>query len=109
VIIAHRRLILNGPSGEVEVPVRLFQPEEDGAAWICRYEIEWPSEKRSRYAAGVDSIQALMLALQLIGIEIYTSRYHRSRSLKWLEKYQGYGFPLSPNVRDLLEGDDKNL
>jgi Domain of unknown function (DUF6968) len=108
VIIAHRRLILSTPSGETEVPVRLFQPEEDGGAWICRYEIEWPGEKWSRYAAGVASIQALILALQLIGIAIYTSRL----SIKVAQvgrELSGEWIPASPNVRGMLAGDDISL
>ena len=109
VLIAQRRLIVSGSSGDQEVPVRLFQPEENDGAWVCRYEIEWPNEKWSRFAAGVDSVQALLLALQKIGIEIYTSRYHQSRSLRWLERQGGYGFPVPSNVRDLLSGDDTKL
>src|SRR5262249_37820555 len=56
VLIAYRRLIITGPSGDTEVPVRLFQPENDEGMWICRYEIDWPSQKRSHF--GVDSFQA---------------------------------------------------
>jgi hypothetical protein len=109
VVIALRHLIVRRPSGDTEVPVRLFQPEEDNGAWICRYEIEWPSRKQSGFGAGVDSIQALILALKNIGAEIYTSSYHQSKSLKWIEPDQGYGFPVCSNVRDLLKGDDLNL
>jgi hypothetical protein len=76
VLIAYRRLVITGPSGDTEVPVRLFQPENDDGMWICRYEIEWPSQKRSHFAGGIDSFQALILALQMIGAEIYASAYH---------------------------------
>jgi uncharacterized protein DUF6968 len=55
VLIAHRRLVITGRSGDTEVPVRLFQPENDEDMWICRYEIDWPSQKRSHFAGGVDS------------------------------------------------------
>jgi hypothetical protein len=109
VLIAHRLLIVSDSSGDQEVSVRLYQPEENDGAWICRYEIDWPSEKWSRFAAGADSIQALILALQKIGAEIYTSSYHRSGSLRWLERQRGYGFPVPSNVRDLLRGDDAKL
>jgi hypothetical protein len=109
VLIAHRRLIVSDSSGDREVPVRLFRSEQNDGAWICRYAIDWPSEKWSRFAAGADSIQALILALQKIGAEIYTSSYHRSGSLRWLERQRGYGFPVPSNVRDLLRGDDAKL
>jgi hypothetical protein len=58
---------------------------------------------------GVDSFQALILALQTIGAEIYASAYHKAGSLKWAERYRGYGFPVGGNLRDLLIGDDTNL
>ena len=109
VLIAQRRLIVSSPSGDQDVPVRLFQPEQNDGAWICRYEIDWPNEKWSRFAAGVDSVQALILALQKIGVEIYTSSYHQSGSLRWLERQSEYGFPVPSNVRDLLSGDDTKL
>jgi hypothetical protein len=109
VLIAYRRLIIAGPSGDAEVPVRLFQPENDEGMWICRYEIDWPSQKRSHFAGGVDSFQALILALQMIGAEIYASAYHKAGWLKWAERYRGYGFPVGANLRDLLIGDDMNL
>jgi hypothetical protein len=48
--------------------------------WICRYEIDWPSEKRSYFAGGVDSSQALILALQMIGAELYASAHHKAGS-----------------------------
>jgi Domain of unknown function (DUF6968) len=109
VLIAYRRLIITGPSGDTEVPVRLFQPENDEGMWICRYEIDWPSQKRSHFAGGVDSFQAVILALQMIGAEIYASAYHKAGSLKWFERYRGYGFPVGCNLRDLLIGDDTSL
>jgi hypothetical protein len=108
-VIAQRRLIISDPAGDKAVSIRLFQPEGQDGAWICRYEIDWPGRNRSSYAGGADSMQALVLALQKIGIEIYTSCYHESGSLKWFEPNCGYGFPVSFNVRHLLIGDDLSL
>ena len=68
-----------------------------------------PSQKRSHFAGGIDSFQALILALQMIGAEIYASAYHKAGSLKWFERYRGYGFPVGCNLRDLLIGDDRKL
>jgi hypothetical protein len=84
-------------------------PEEDDGSWWCRYEIEWPSGKKASAAAGVDSVQSIMLALQKIGVEVYTSDYHKSGSLTWIGSGRGYGFPVAANVRDLLVGDDADL
>lgn len=107
--IARRSLIISEPTGDTEVQVRLFQPENDDGMWICRYEIDWPDRKRSYFAGGIDAFQALLLALQMIGAEIYLSAYHEAGSLKWFERYEGYGFPVGRSLRDLLIGDDRNL
>jgi hypothetical protein len=107
--IAHRQLAISSASGDREVPIRLFEPEESDGARICRYEIDWPCRKQSGFAAGIDSIQALVLAPQKIGVDIYTSSYHEAGSLKWFEPAQGYGFPITHNLRDLLIGDDVKL
>jgi hypothetical protein len=108
-VMAQRRLIISDPAGNKEVLIRLYQPEGEDGAWGCRYEIGWPDRNRSSSAWGADSMQALICALQKIGIEIYTSSYHESGSLKWHEPNRGYGFPVGYNVRDLLIGDDLNL
>jgi hypothetical protein len=109
VLVAQRRLMISDPAGDREVAIRLYQPEGKDGAWGCRYEIDWPDRNWSSSAWGVDSMQALIYALQKIGTEIYTSIYHESGSLKWYDPNKGYGFPVSHNVRDLLIGDDLNL
>lgn len=108
-VMAERRLIVDDPTGDKEVMIRLHQPEAEDGAWSCRYEIDWPGRSRSSRACGVDSMQALVLALQAIGIEIYSSSYHESGLLSWHRASRGYGFPVSYNVRDLLVGDDQRL
>lgn len=75
--------------------------------WICRYSIGWPDSARDSFGAGVDSIQALHLALQKIGIELYASAYHKAGVLMFDRPGNGYGFPIPKNGRDLLIGDDK--
>jgi hypothetical protein len=92
---------------DVEVPVQIFWPVEDKAAWSCRWEIQWPGRKRSNAARGTDAIQALINALQMIGSELYCSEEHKSGRLFWGKKWTGYGFPVPNNIRDLLVGDDK--
>lgn len=104
--IATRQLKLRGASGDVEVSVDIFLPEQDGTAWKCCYEINWPEEKWSSYAGGFDSAQAIVLALQKIGSDIYFSDYHRSGKLFWDSPEKGYGFPLPASARDMLIGDD---
>ena len=105
-IIARRVLQLQQDGGSVPVEVRIFAPQPDQSAWSCRYEIDWPDGTRKFAAGGFDAVQALELALKAIGSEIYTSEYHKSKMLMWEKPGQGYGFPVTKNIRDLLEGDD---
>ena len=79
--IAERILKLRRGLVDVEVPVRVFAPERDEAAWSCRYEIGWPSAPKTRAISGFDSMQALILALQAIGAELYRSDEHASGRL----------------------------
>lgn len=51
-------------------------------------------------------MQALICALQIIGAEIYSSNYHKAGQLQWGTPGKGYGFPVVPTCRDLLQGDD---
>ena len=74
--------------------------------WICRYEIDWPSGREAYFAAGVDGMQALILALRTISVEIYTSEHHEAGTLRWFEPGRGYGFPACSSLRDVLIGDD---
>jgi hypothetical protein len=108
-IIAQRELLLTDNGRTEGVPIRVHAPEQDGAQWLCRFEIEWPEEKASRWGEGSDAVQALIIALQMIGAEVYASKYHEAGQLSWLGKASGYGFPVASAIRDLLIGDDKKF
>jgi uncharacterized protein DUF6968 len=105
-IIATRTLQLRSEPRDIDIPIRIFAPEETGNRWICRFEISWPEGKAERWGSGVDAIDALFSALQMIGIEVYGSVYHQSGRLVWLAEGAGYGFPVTNNIRDLLVGLD---
>jgi hypothetical protein len=106
-LIGSRELTLRDGNSEIKIPVRLFMPRIDTAgAWGCRYEIDWPEGTRSYAGWGIDSVQALMIALGMIGAELYSSSYHESGNLFWDKPGNGYGFPVVPTLRDLLQGDD---
>ena len=107
-MIATRTLTLRTTSGNKQIPIRLFAPEQaaDGH-WLCRYEIDWPDGAHRHAAHGEDSAQALVIALQMIGSVIYASDYHKSGQLMLDEPGRGYGFPVTNNLRDLLIGDDR--
>jgi hypothetical protein len=109
-LIMERQLVCHINGQDVPVPVRFFKPLADaGGAWRCQYEIGWPNGVYSHQAYGVDSVQALLLAMKMLAAELYTSDMHRSGCLRWQEEGMGYGLPLSLGLRDMYVGHDKLL
>jgi hypothetical protein len=107
-IAATRMLRLMSDDAEKHISVRIFVPElGNDKTWWCYYEIDWPEGTWKSRAGGVDSAQALFLAMQMIGSDIYTSSYHKSGKLFLDRPGEGYGFPVPSSLRDLLVGDDK--
>lgn len=98
--IATRTLRLRRADGDVEIPVRVYAPEQTDRTWGCRYEIAWPDRTKAVTALGVDSMQALILALEMIGAELYTSSQHQAGELVFERPGGGYGFPVAPSLRD---------
>ena len=105
-IVATRSLKLRDGSADVKIPIRIFAPEKNDNDWSCRYEIDWPEGTEVMKAWGLDSVQAIILALQMIGADIYTSTYHKSGKLMFEAPVRGYGFPVPDSLRHMLIGDD---
>jgi hypothetical protein len=75
--IATRTLKVRRPDGDVDVPVRIFAPEKDETrGWGCRFEIVWPNRTAEMTAGGGDAVQALEIAAEAIGAQLYASKYH---------------------------------
>jgi hypothetical protein len=108
-VILNRTLKIETESGEKDVQINFYLPTELEVDWGCEYEIGWPAGVRRFKAHGIDSVQALSHALQMVGAELYTSDAHRSGKLMWLKRGAGYGLLLSSGIRHLYEGDDKSL
>jgi hypothetical protein len=108
-VIASRTLVCRSSGGEIAVPISILAPEQSDSDWICRFSIGWPEGNVERWGAGSDAVQAMIIALQMIGAEIYASELHKSGRLTWFAPGQGYGFPVTGNIRDLLIGDDKRF
>lgn len=109
---AARTLYVTTKAGDTrEVQTRLYEPQQDGPSWICRYEIDWPedgwpAETRRSQAGGADSMHALQLGLQKLGLDLHSTSYHREGKMWWQAGVVGYGFALPRDARDLLRGDD---
>ncbi len=109
-LVAQRELEFIHENGTVlAVPACVFSPEKNEKDWGCRYTIGWPNGIESRIAYGIDSVQALVLAIQSIGNSLYSSDYHKTGRLKWVDPNQGYGFPVTSTMRGLLIGYDKQF
>lgn len=108
-IFATRFLKITGGKKDAKVTINIYAPERAPVDWVCRYEIGWPEGMVERQAAGIDAVQAVIHALQMIGVEVYTSTQHKAGRLEWLAPGHGYGFPVANNIRDLLVGDDKTF
>ena len=106
VILSHA-LYLSNVTNETVIAIKIHQPEKREKAWSCRYEIDWPEGAQAFEAIGFDALQALVLALQMVGAEIYSSAYHREGRLRAYDNEKGYGFPVAASLRDLLVGVEK--
>jgi len=106
-VIAKRILTLSTNTGDQPVPVEIAAPTGSGKAWRCAFTIGWPRGTQAGYGAGVDSMQALSIALVNIATQLYTSPEHESGKLRWDKPRNGYGFPIVKPLRNLLVGDDK--
>ncbi len=109
IAVRHYSLVENGRPAEVTV--RLFQPEPypDELNYRCRFQVEWPSKTQDLHAGGVDAIQALILALQMLGAIINTSDAVKEGKLVWHEPGGGFGLPVPRNIEDILQGDDRRI
>ena len=94
-IIATRVLTLRRKGGDIEIPIRVYAPEQHSNHCTCRVEVEWPDGTVTVPVGGVDTVQALDLALKTIGAQLYASDHHASGQLMWLEPGKGYGFPVT--------------
>lgn len=105
-IILNRTLVYTSSDKNFNVNITVSLPIRGKRDWSCAYEITWPDKPRRGFGYGIDSAQAMILALQAIGTDLYTSDYHRSGQLRWGAPGSGYGFPVPSTIRDLLIGDD---
>lgn len=90
-VIAERRLSLKIDGEEREIRITLGRPyQESDQAYFCPFRIAGIGEEQTKRAGGIDSIQAMQLALVMIGALLSS----QSKNLKWDgEPYTG--FPVS--------------
>ena len=66
-VIARREFQFTGPEGQVKVVASIgrpaVMPDAQHGDWYCPWQIDGPDRGRQLYGAGVDTMQALLLAL----------------------------------------------
>ncbi|MFL6621613.1 MAG: DUF6968 family protein [Sulfurifustis sp.] len=78
------------------------EPFDDGINHYCPYQVIGIGRDDVRYAGGVDGVQALQLALKMIGADLYTSQEAQAGKLSWGGgKNLDLGFPVPEVLRDL--------
>lgn len=70
--------------GEDDLPCWFYEPVSDGQDFSCKYEIAWPDGNRTREAWGVDSVQALLLAMQSVKAELEMRKDQEGKDIRWL-------------------------
>jgi hypothetical protein len=93
-VVAHRELILTVDGKACPVDVWFGKPFKSRGVWACRLKITGlPSFKTFPSPIyGADSVQALMLALELVGSILANSPEARRGELRWHEP-PPFGFP----------------
>jgi hypothetical protein len=74
-VVCERIYQVQTEAGVQPLPVRWFRPTPDPRGdWSCVFQIDWPERpRRTMTISGVDSVQALYLALQTAAVELYTA------------------------------------
>jgi uncharacterized protein DUF6968 len=87
-VIARRELAALGRDGERRsVEVRLGKPipsDRGGGEWACEVQIVGLGSERIKEAFGVDSVQAIQLALRLATIDLHSLAAAHALRLEWL-------------------------
>jgi hypothetical protein len=84
------------------VEVFIWAPEERADhEHRCEFQITGLATVVFSYAIGGDSIQALMLAFEKIGVELYSSEGAKSGALRWNGE-SNLGFPVPKGLEDLV-------
>jgi len=100
-VIASRRLfVADEKARTLEVTVKLGKPKSfpGSSDYYCPYQITGLGNERVRYAGGVDAVQAVQLAMQMIGADLYLVLNPTvGNRLRWEGNEHGdLGFPAPP-------------
>jgi hypothetical protein len=90
-IFVERALIATTKDESVDVLIRFWKPmARPKGGWLCLYKIIGVGDEKLHYAAGIDSIQSLQLAMYAVGAEL--SGFPKEWKLTFLGENH-FGFP----------------
>jgi hypothetical protein len=96
-VIAERRLSMTTRDGRLTtVTVKLGKPVpfDDGTGYYAPFQITGTGPEKIKYAGGVDAIQAVQLAMKMIGANLHALSDKESVELEWEAGDKGdLGFP----------------
>src|SRR5260221_331997 len=94
-IIAKRELQCSGATEPVTVLIGKPQKFSDGDDFFCPYQITGGGFNKVNHAAGIDTVQALALALRMIGADLNFSSAGKAGQLSWIGgEGSNLGFPI---------------
>ena len=105
-IITRRTLTMRQQAQHHPVEVTLAAPRFETGCWLCAYEIHWPSGRRRFYDAGADSMQAFVIAMQMVSAELHTSAPGKAGELFFETPGAGFSIPTPPSMQDLMTEED---
>lgn len=84
--------------GEPGFVIRLGRPilAPEGDCRFCTDEVEGPLTQANVWLGGEDAMQALVLALQGLAVEVEVSAENKARRLAWLQERDDFGLPVPP-------------
>lgn len=105
-VIAARELSLDDAQ-TIRVLIGTPKQRTDSNEWYCPYQTVGIGSGRVGISFGVDFVQALVLALSMVGAELYCSKEHEAGRLSWeCGAVKGdLGFPVPESIRDVLPGN----
>ena len=81
-------------------------PIDKGPDCWCPYRISGLGAGKVKRIGGVDSMQALYLAMQMAATDLYSSDSAREKTLQWLGS-GNFGLPVPKDVADLVPPEDE--
>jgi hypothetical protein len=85
-VIAERELGCTSTGSTVRGRVMIEAPEPELDYWRCTYAIDLPGLNTRRRTAGIDSFQALQLAMQIVASELAASGTFKAGNLTIFDK-----------------------